>query len=352
MFKPEEVLKEVSCEAFPKKENLEFLLSLESHRDILSLFSFADHTREHYCGNGVILRGIVEFSSFCNKPCFYCGLNKNNRSLKRYRLDKEQILDCAGSIRRSGIKTIVLQSGDDDSLDPYWLADVIKEIKDRFCLAVTLCVGEKELDEYRLWREAGADRYLLKIETSSEKLYESLHPGMSFKRRLKCLRLLKDLGFQTGSGNIIGLKGQSISDIADDILFFKSEDYDMVSISPFIPHLKTELKDQAAGSAELTLKALALARIILKDTHLPATTALGSLGEDFRIDALKAGANVLMPNFTPMPYRKEYEIYPGKRCVEEPVGACSSCVSSMVGSIGRFIDDSVGDSLKVKTQIG
>ncbi|HQP91795.1 MAG TPA: [FeFe] hydrogenase H-cluster radical SAM maturase HydE [Candidatus Omnitrophota bacterium] len=348
MFDLDTVLKNVYDARIPALDEVEKLLSLEKQDDVAALFSFADNVRRHYCGDGILLRGIVEFSSFCARACFYCGLNRNNRTLKRYRLNKEQALECAETIKKSGIKTIVLQSGEDDSLDAYWLSDCIREIKNKFELAVTLCVGEKSLDEYRLWKNAGADRYLLKIETTNEKLYSSLHPGMVFENRLKCLRILKDLGYQVGCGNLVGLKGQTLRDIAEDILFFKRENFDMIGIGPFIPHSKTELKDEPAGKPDLALKTLAVARIVLKDVHLPATTALGSLDEDFRLDGLKAGANVVMPNFTPMPYRKDYEIYPDKKCIDEPVGACSLCLEGMAGSIGRHLDYSVGDSLKAK----
>ncbi len=341
---------EVFGDSTPKKSSLESLLSIESADDLNYLYSFADDVRRNFCGDGILLRGIVEFSSFCKNACLYCGINKNNLTLSRYRLGAEQILEAAATIHVSGVRTIVLQSGEDSGLDAYWLADIIKEIVSKFSLAVTLSVGEKELAEYRLWKEAGADRYLLKIETTNPNIYASLHPGMNFQKRLKCLRILKDLGYQTGSGNIIGLRGQTISDIADDILFFKREDFDMVGIGPFIPHGQTQLKNDSVGRAELVLKTLALVRITSKNVHLPATTALGSLESDFRIDALKSGANVIMPNFTPQEYRKAYEIYPGKRCLDEPVGKCCVCMDSIVESIGRFIDNSRGDSLKVKAQ--
>jgi biotin synthase len=213
-------------------------------------------------------------------------------------------------------------------------------------MAVTLSVGERARQDYKLWSQKGADRYLLKIETTDKVLYESLHPGMSFDNRINCLRDLKDLGYQTGSGIIIGLKGQTFVSIARDILFFKDWDLDMIGIGPFIPHQATELGGELPGSAELTIKTVALTRIVTKNALLPATTALGSLGKDFRVDALKAGANVLMPNFTPLRYRKLYEIYPGKKCIDEPVGACPSCMETLARSIGRRIDYSKGDSFK------
>jgi biotin synthase len=241
---------------------------------------------------------------------------------------------------------VVLQSGETAGLDPGWFAQTIRDIKKRFDISVTLSVGEKNRDAYKLWKEAGADRYLLKIETTDDKLYERMHPGMSFENRVRCLGDLRELGYQTGSGNIIGLPGQTLESIARDILFFKEHDFDMIGIGPFIPHPGTELGEKHKGTVDLALKTVALTRIVTKNAHLPATTALGSLGKDHRVDGLKAGANVLMPNFTPAPYRKLYEIYPDKRCLDEPVGACAFCVEGMARSIGRCVDYGKGNSIK------
>ena len=222
-------------------------------------------------------------------------------------------------------------------LRPEWLAGLIKDIKSRYEIAVTLSVGERPREDYKLWKDAGADRYLLKIETSDKKLYNSLHYGMDFENRLRCLRDLKGLGYETGSGIMVGLPGQTLRSIANDILFFKEWDFDMIGIGPFIPHGKTPLAGKQAGDVNLVLKTLALTRIVTKRANLPATTALGSLGKDFRVEGLKAGANVLMPNFTPAPYKKLYEIYPNKRCISESTGACAPCMGSIAASIGRTI---------------
>jgi biotin synthase len=212
---------------------------------------------------------------------------------------------------------------------------------------VTLCVGERCRQEYQLWKEAGADRYLLKIETSDPDLYEGLHSGRSFENRVRCLRDLTELGYQTGSGDMIGLKGQTLRHLAGDIRFFQEGNFDMISVSPFIPHPQTPLADEPAGDLPLTLKMTALARIVSRNAHIPATTALGSLhGRDERPRALAAGANVLMPNFTPAPYRRYYEIYPNKRCVSEDAGACPACLEQMVAGVGRWVDYSRGDGLK------
>lgn len=335
-------LKRIYEADFPRQEDLVYLLSLGQDRQSL-LFDFADKVRAKFMGEGILLRGIIEFSNFCKNSCFYCGINNGNHEIKRYRLEAKEILNSVKQIAESGVKTVVLQSGEDSLLDSGWFRELIEEIKTGFDIAITLCVGERAFQDYKIWKKSGADRYLLKIETSNKVLYESLHPGMSFENRVRCLKDLKSLGYQTGSGNIIGLKGQTISDLAKDIIFFKKEGFEMIGIGPFIPHKKTNLSCQPHADAALVIKSLALTRIVTRYAHLPATTALGSLERDFRIDALKAGANVLMPNFTPQPYRKLYEIYPGKRCVDEPVGFCKSCMENLASSINRSINYSRGD---------
>ena len=349
MFKLNALLDRIYESEPPGLEELEQVLALENQGELDKLFSFADSVRKEFCGDGILLRGIIEFSNFCDKECFYCGLNKNNRKLSRYRMNQEELLESVEYLASCNIKTVVLQSGEDQVLDALWLADIISQIKSRFDLAVTLSVGERSQDDYRLWRQAGTDRYLLKMETLDEDLYTSMHPQMSFEQRLRCLDILRKLGYQVGSGNIIGLPGQSLKTIAQDILFFKHGNFDMIGIGPFIPHQDTRFAALARGQALLTLKTVALTRIVTKNAHIPATTALGSLDQDYRLEGLKCGANVLMPNFTPQPYRKLYQIYPGKKCVDESVGACNFCMDGMVKDINRFIDYAKGDSLKKVT---
>jgi biotin synthase len=346
MFDFDELLNRIYYAKLPRVEDLKLALSLEKEEELSRLFVFADRVRKDFCGDGIFLRGIIEFSSFCSRECFYCGLSKGNRKLTRYRMNKEELLKSVAYLAECKVKTVVLQSGEDPGLDSIWLRDIILEAKSRFNMAVTLSVGERSADDYRLWKDAGADRYLLKIETSDEELYKSMHPNMSFRERLHCSDILRELGYQVGSGIIIGLPGQSLETIAQDIIYFKDSDFDMIGIGPFIPHDDSHFSGERKGDALLTLKTIALTRIVTRNTHLPATTALGSLDKDYRLDGLKCGANVLMPNFTPQPYRKLYEIYPGKRCVDEPVGACNFCMDEMAKGIGRFIDYSRGDSLK------
>lgn len=329
----------------PKVSELAKVLSISGKKELHELFVFADEIRGNFCGEGILLRGIIEFSSFCARECFYCGLNKSNLKIKRYRMNKDEILDSVKFLAEKNIKTVVLQSGDDPGIDVLWLKDIIKAIKAGFDIAVTLSIGERSFEDYRILREAGADRYLLKVETSNESLYNAIHENMSFSNRLRCLDDLRKLKFQVGSGNIIGLPSQTLEMIAQDIIFFNERKLDMIGIGPFIPHIDSRFKGQKKGEALLVLKTIALTRIVTKSAHIPATTALGSLDKDYRLDGLRCGANVLMPNFTPQPFRKLYEIYPGKRCVDEPVGACNFCMDNMANSLNRFIDYSRGDSL-------
>ncbi len=313
------------------------ILSIEDEEQLQKLFDRADAVRKQYAGDAIILRGLVEFSNHCGRHCYYCGLNAANKSLERYRLTDEEILESAAKIASDNIRTVVLQSGEDPALDPQRLAAVIREIKARNGIAVTLSVGERPREDYALWKKAGADRYLLKIETTDKGLYDSLHSGMSFDNRLRCLRDLKELGYETGSGIMVGLPGQTPRSIANDILFFKEWGFDMVGIGPFIPHGKTQLAGTQPGDVNLVLKTLALTRIVMKKVNLPATTALGSIEKDYRADGLKAGANVLMPNYTPAKYKRLYEINPNKRCISEATGACAPCMGSLAESIGRTI---------------
>ena len=345
------VLDRVYTGVIPGIDDIAYLLDLQDEQEIAMLFEYADKVRRDCVGDEILLRAIVEFSNGCRNTCFYCGLNKNNKTIQRYRLSREEIIGSVQNIVSAGIKTVVMQSGEDDGLDAVWLEKIIKDVKKDFNVAVTLSVGERSFDEYKMWLKAGADRFLLKMETCDKQLYEPLHPGMSFENRLRCLRDLKLVGYQTGSGNIVGLKGQTVRHLAEDILFFKREDFDMIGIGPFIPHMSTPLRDEPAGDLNLTLKTIAVTRIVTKNAHLPASTAVGSVGQDdARVNALKCGANVIMPNFTPQSYRKLYEIYPGKRCIDEQPAECINCINMMAKAINRTIGYSRGDSLKIRTK--
>ncbi|MCL1973074.1 MAG: [FeFe] hydrogenase H-cluster radical SAM maturase HydE [Endomicrobia bacterium] len=334
---------EVNSKAF---DSLVKLLEIP-YSESSAVLEFADSVRNKFCGSGILLRGIIEFSSYCKNNCYYCGLNAGNQKIERYRMSEDEILEAVREVYKTGIRTVVLQSGEDADYDWDKLTHVVKKIKKEFDIQITLSCGEQEQKLYESWKKAGADRYLLKIETSNKNLYEQLHPKMSFDSRLECLHILKKLGFQTGSGIVIGLKDQTTEDIANDIMFFAKEDFDMIGINPFIAHCESMLKNYPAGSPHLTIKTVALTRIVTKNAHLPATTALGSINKDkdLRESALTAGANVIMPNFTPYKYRKQYEIYPGKRCLKENENIIDY-LEKMAKKTGRALDFSKGDSLK------
>lgn len=311
---------------------------------------WADSVRARYCGDEVHLRGVIEFSNYCCRDCLYCGLRRSNKKLPRYRMAKEEIVECALMGAQAGIKTIVLQSGDDLGYRAEDISEIIQQIKEEADVAITLCVGERDYKDYRAWKKAGADRYLLKHETANPVLYSRLHPGQTLGTRLEILGWLKEIGYQVGAGNIVGLPGQTLRDLADDILLMKQLDVEMAGIGPFIPHPDTPLGRKNQGTLNMTLKVLALARIVLKDVHLPATTAVGSIHLEGREMALRAGANVIMPNITPTRYRPLYQIYPGKICIDENMDNCLGCLTKRIESCGRKIAQNRGHSLKVRYQ--
>jgi biotin synthase len=330
----------------PVLPTLELLLAATEPEETALLFARAAEIRDAECGRRMVLRGLVEFSSRCSNTCLYCGLNRNNKNAERYRLSNEEILESAALIAKAGIRTMVLQSGE-DGFPAEWLASVLRGIKDRHDMAITLSVGERPRADFALWKDAGADRFLMRVESSTPELYASLHLGRTLATRLACLDDLRELGYQVGSGIMVGPPGQTVAHIARDIFFFSARDFDMIGIGPFIPHPDTPFHAAPAGTVGLTLNALALTRIVTRNSWLPATTALGSLDRDYRVDALKAGANVVMPNFSPVSVKKKYEIYPGKRCVGENTGACACCMDHLAESAGLKLDYSRADSLKM-----
>ena len=279
------------------------------------LFCAADEVRRKYIGDEVYLRALIEFSNICCCNCFYCGLRAANKEVERYRLTEYEILNCAKHAVSQGYKTIVLQSGEDLFFTAEILAEIISEIK-KLGVAITLSIGERSFEEYKIMKDAGADRFLLRIETTNKDLYEKFHPGQNVENRKKCLYDLKKLGFETGTGSLIGLPGQTEEDLAEDILFYKDLNADMIGIGPLITHERTPFAGQPNGDLTLALKVMALTRLLLPDINIPATTAMETLQPNGRILALKAGANVVMPNVTDNAHKKNYEIYPGKVSVD------------------------------------
>lgn len=305
------------------------------------LFSLADKTREEYVGDEVHLRGLIEFSNICKRQCKYCGLRCEDKFIDRYRISKENIISYAEHAVNMGYKTVVLQSGEDEYYNTDLMCEIIEGIK-KLGVALTLSIGEKTYEEYKAFKEAGADRYLIRIETTDKTLYNQIHPNMDFDNRVRCLENLGRLGYEVGTGCLVGLPNQTIESLADDILFFKEINADMVGIGPFIPHPHTPLKDSATGSFTLALKVMALTRILLKDINIPATTAMETLNPNGRIIALQSGANVVMPNVTTTEYRAKYEIYPNKICINENPDKCKGCISAKIQSIGRTVSTSFG----------
>lgn len=329
-------------------EEIAFVLSKDEINE--KLFALADEVRQKYLARDVYIRGIIEFSNYCRNDCLYCGIRASNRDIQRYRMSVDQIVQRAQLISQMGIKTIVLQSGEDLYYDRDVIAQLIDRIK-RLNVAITLSIGERDFSDYRLWKDAGADRYLMRHETADERLYEKLHPADSFKTRVEHLKKLKQLGYEVGAGSMVGLPGQDDISLAKDILFVRDLDADMVGIGPFIPHPSTPLKNARAGALNKTLKMIALTRLFLPDTNIPATTALGTIHPFGRQLALKCGANVIMPNFTPSPYRALYTLYPDKICIFENDIACGECTKNLVKSAGYTVSDDFGYRRKIDGRI-
>lgn len=305
------------------------------------LFKEADKIRRESVGDKVHLRGLIEFSNICKRQCKYCGLRSPNNTVERYRLTKNEIFFLSANAVKLGYRTIVLQSGEDDFYDTDKMCEIIREIK-KLDVALTLSIGEKTYDEYKAFKEAGADRYLLRIETTDKNLYKEMHPNANIENRFRCLYDLKKLGYETGSGCLVGLPNQTIESLANDILFFKELNADMVGIGPFIPHKQTPLNNAKQGDFWLALKVMALTRLVLPDINIPATTAMETINPNGRIIALQSGANVVMPNVTSTEYRAKYEIYPGKICLNDSAEQCRGCIENKIKSIGRTISKDYG----------
>lgn len=325
---------------YTRKEIIDILKD-DSQNDYL--FSLADKVRHDNVGDEVHLRGLIEFSNICKSSCKYCGLRSANSEISRYRIPKDEIIKIAQHAVDMGYKTIVLQSGEDAYYTTEMMVEIIKGIKN-LDTALTLSIGERSFEDYKAFKDAGADRYLIRIETTDRELYKQMHPNMDFDNRLRCLKDLKILGYEVGTGCLVGLPNQTIESLADDILFFKEVEADMIGIGPFIPHPNTPLKDSSIGSFTLALKVMALTRIMLPDINIPATTAMETLNPNGRIIALQSGANVVMPNVTTTQYRDKYEIYPNKICINDNPDKCRNCIGAKIESIGRTVATGYGFS--------
>ncbi len=330
----------------------------DDERRLEELWRRADEVRREHVGDAVHLRGLIEISNHCARECGYCGLRAPNRRIDRYRMTAEEILACARQAVQFGYGTVVMQSGEDYGIEAPWLADVIRRIKAETPLAVTLSLGERPNADLALWRSAGADRYLLRFETSNRDLYDRIHPPLHGRPsdRIAILRSLRELGYEIGSGVMIGIPGQTCDDLASDIDLFRQLDLDMIGVGPFIAHPNTPLGRPASAMAvpddrqvpnteRMTYKMIALTRLACPDANIPSTTALATLNlAEGRELGLMRGANVVMPNLTPPQYRCKYEIYPAKACLYETAEDCQARIRGRILAIGRTIGTGRGDS--------
>ena len=329
---------------------------------LADLWQQADQTRQRCVGGEVHLRGLVELSNHCVRLCGYCGIRAGNQGLHRYRMSDDEIMECVGKAVQFGYGTVVLQSGEDPGMTGDRIAALVRRIKAETPLAVTLSLGERDDEELAAWRAAGADRYLLRFETSNRTLYERIHPALSrqeclpHRDRLAILATLRRLGYEVGSGVMIGIPGQTYDDLADDIELFGRLSLDMIGVGPYLRHPNTPLADrdlwpeaadgqQVSASELMTYKVIALARLVCPQANIPATTALATLNTyNGRELGLVRGANVVMPNLTPPKYRALYEIYPDKACIAETGEACQQCINARIAAIGRQPGSGRGDS--------
>lgn len=311
------------------------------------LFERAREVRIRYYGHDVYVRGLIEFTNYCRNDCYYCGIRKSNEKARRYRLTKDEILSCCQTGYELGFRTFVLQGGEDAWYTDERMADIISSIKSRYpdC-AITLSIGEKSVASYELYYKSGADRYLLRHETHNAGHYSCLHPpSLSAANRQQCLRVLRRIGYQVGSGFMVGSPGQTASHLAEDMLFLKELNPHMVGIGPFIPHHDTQFSGEPAGTLELTLFMLGLLRLMLPGALLPSTTALGTIAPDGRELGILAGANVVMPNLSPVANRKDYSLYDNKICTGDEAAECRKCLEKRMERIGYRIVTARGDSL-------
>lgn len=342
-------------------DNLVYCLENDDPEFLKLLAETASSVLEEHCGKGVYLRGLIEFSNVCVRDCLYCGIRRSNSEATRFSLTKEEIVDCAVWCAAQGFGSVVLQSGertDEKFVD--FVARVVEAIKARTVsdvlpqgIGVTLCVGEQSREVYQRLFEAGAHRYLLRIETTNPELYRNLHPEEPpLNNRIDCLRALKEVGYQVGTGVMIDLPGQTSEDLIADILFFRDEDIDMIGMGPYIPHYSTPMgkafrddSSRAERALKKGLKMIALTRIVLRDVNIAATTALQALDPFGREKGLQCGANVMMPLVTPPSVRKNYQLYEGKPCLDDAASQCSLCTKKRIEIVGRNIVENVwGDS--------
>ncbi|MBQ8781362.1 MAG: [Oscillospiraceae bacterium] len=330
------------------KEEFVFLIKNRTPEISEYLFEKARKVRHKYYGRKVYIRGLIEFTNYCKNNCLYCGIRCSNKNVQRYRLTKEQILSCCEQGYALGFRTFVMQGGEDPFYTDDIMTDIISSIREKYpdC-AITLSIGEKSRESYERYFKAGANRFLLRHETADSEHYSKLHPSaLTAENRQRCLFDLKDIGFQTGSGFMVGSPYQTEENLAEDMLFIHKLQPQMVGIGPFIPHHDTPFKDERAGTAELTLFMLGLTRLMLPSVLLPSTTALGTIAPDGREKGILAGANVVMPNLSPSDVRKKYLLYDNKICTGDEAAECRMCLERRMNGIGYEIAVDRGDFVK------
>lgn len=327
------------------REYVELMGWYQDDETVDYITGLASKVRQSIFGNRVYIRGLIEFSNICRNDCYYCGIRRSNKNIERYRLTKEDILACADKGYELGFRTIVLQGGEDGYFSDDILCDIVSGIKKKHSeCAVTLSVGERSLESYRRLREAGADRYLLRHETATESHYRLLHPeDMSFQNRMKCLDYLKESGYQTGCGFMVGSPGQTLEHLAADLKFIERFKPEMVGIGPFIPQKDTPFADEKGGTLEMTVFLLSVIRLMHPGVLLPATTALGTVSGNGRERGILAGANVVMPNLSPLDVRDKYTLYDNKICTGDEAAECIRCLGNRMKSIGYELVVDRGD---------
>ena len=323
------------------------LLTCEDETAIEYLCERARAVRESVYGKDVYLRGLIEFTNYCKNDCFYCGIRCGNRKAERYRLNKEQILSCADQGYELGFRTIVLQGGEDPHYTDEVMVPIVRAIRESHpdC-AITLSIGERSRESYERLYEAGANRYLLRHETADPEHYAKLHPkNMSYDNRMRCLRDLREIGYQVGAGMMIGSPYQTDEHLIEDLRFLQEFRPEMVGMGPFIPHQDTAYADREAGTIGKTIRLLAIVRLMLPEVLLPATTATGTIDPFGREKGLRAGANVVMPNLSPTDVRGKYLLYDNKICTGDEAAECIRCLSLRVEKAGYRIVTSRGDHI-------
>lgn len=330
------------------EEEYVFLIENRTPEATQRLKDEAVKKRKEIYGNSVFVRGLIEISNICKNDCLYCGIRKSNKNCDRYRLGKDEIIECADEGYNLGFRTFVLQGGEDGYFTDEVLVDIIKEIKLRHSdCAVTLSLGERSRESYKKLYDAGADRYLLRHETADKAHYGKLHPdNLSFENRMRCLRDLRETGYQVGCGFMVGSPYQRAEHLAKDLKFIEEFSPDMCGLGPFIPHKDTPFAKETQGTLELTCFLLSIIRLIKPNILLPATTALGTIDPTGREKGIEAGANVVMPNLSPVSVRKKYELYDNKICTGEESAQCKDCLSMRMKSVGYEIVTDRGDIKK------